>query len=165
MADKYTEKEAELRAQLRNMSEERMRECDHKPINGKPLIVNVHDTNEKLPISDRERNKLPPDTVICKRCGATFSPTAFTSQEISDMRQMLLSMFEQIKFMSSLNDEEKKQILLWYKATDDLANMIRYYESMVDSLGQKNKGNNGGGRQRKGGGIGVSAADFGSRGY
>lgn len=151
--------------ELQNAIRYSQRECDHKNKTG-PRLVNVHSSENNVYIKDK--NKLSPDTVICKECGEIFEMTAYRTEEIEDAVKTLSSMLNQIKVLANLSDQEFMEIVELIKLVDDKisGSLVPYYDGMIKRLSGNDKRRNNNDGNQKGrvgnisGNMGASARSF-----
>lgn len=161
MANEQNLSRSQLIQLVREKAEDEMRQCDHKPRNGKNKLMLLSNYTGDL-ISERAKAKYPDTAVICTECGAIFEPNSFTDAELKSSIYMFESVLHQIKLNSLLNDEDWKDLMASFRAIDHFDAIRKFYDDMVNKLtGGKKQGNGNKGSAK--GQIGTSSGDFGRR--
>lgn len=153
-------KEKQMRQQLQNLNEEKIRGCDHKA-RGNGKVMSVHDVKNQY---IQNKDKLSETTAYCTRCGAIFEAESYNPDEITGGIYMYNSMLHQIKLNAQLNDDDWDMIDQGFSALDTLARIGVYYNNMVEKL--SSGGNKKGGKRNTKGHLGISSDMFnGGRSY
>ena len=120
-------------------------ECTHRSSSGSERRLVYLKDSERYGNNPQILQRYPASAVVCEGrdgCCAIFNADVYTAHDVSAMAFMMTSIFEQIKLMANLEQNEREELdtamSMW---TNDISGVLVFYKNMVNRLANNEKGN------------------------